>query len=106
MGENMVTLMDVDIENDSVVKAYYEWIGLFVKEFGIDGLRIDAGRHSADCWQLFAGAAGFFCVREVFGDDPPAASKWQGPLKSILNFPLRKGTLDAFTIRVPGISPP
>jgi len=29
------------------------------------------------------------------------ASKWQGPLDSILNFPLRKAILDAFTIPGP-----
>jgi len=29
------------------------------------------------------------------------ASKWQGPLDSILNFPLRNATLDAFTIQGP-----
>ena len=61
---------------------------------------------SADGWQLFAGAPGVFCVGEVFGNDPEAASEWQGPLDSILNVPPHKGTLDAFTIRVLGTSPP
>ena len=98
----MVTLMIVDTNNDSVVIAYYDWIGPFVEEYGIDGLRIDAAPHiRADCWQLFAGAAGVFCVGEVFGNDPAAASKWQGPIDSILNFPLRKGVLGAFIIPGP-----
>ena len=98
----MVTLMDVDVENDSVIKAYYDWIGLFVKEYGIGGLRIDAVWHiRADCWQLFAGAAGVICVGEVFENEPAAASKWQGPLDSIPHFPLRKGILGAFTIPSP-----
>ena len=103
----MVTVIDVDIENDSVAKAYYDWIGLFVKEYGIDGLCIDVAWHiRAVCWRLFAGAAGVCWIGEVFGNDPAAASQWQGPLDSILNFPPRKGTLYAFTIRVSGISPP
>ena len=27
MGDDKVTLMDVDTENETVVKAYYDWIG-------------------------------------------------------------------------------
>jgi alpha-amylase len=61
MGDDKVALMDVNTENDSVVKAYYDWIGPFVKEYGIDGLRIDAARHiRKDFWQPFAEAAGVF----------------------------------------------
>ena len=86
MGDDKIALMDVDTENDSVVKAYYDWIGPFVKEYGIDGLWIDAARHiRADFWQPFAEAAGNFCIVEVFESDPASASKWQGPLGSILN---------------------
>ena len=28
--DDEAALMDVDTENDSVVKAYYDWVGLFV----------------------------------------------------------------------------
>jgi len=102
MGDDKVALVDVDTGNDSVVKAYHDWIGPFVKEYGIDGLRIDAARHiRADFWQPFAEAAGVFCIGEVFENDPVMASKWKGPLDSILNFPLRKALLDAFTILGP-----
>ena len=38
---------------------------------------------------------------EVFENDPATVLKWQGPLDSILNVPLRKGILDAFTVPVP-----
>jgi len=76
MGDDKVALMDVDPENDSVVKAYHDWIGRFVKEYGIDGLRIDAARHiRADFWQPSAEAAGVFCIGEVFENDPVMASK-------------------------------
>ena len=64
-------LMDVDTENDSVIKAYCDWIGPFVEEYGIDRLRIDAAWHiRADFWRLFAEATGVFCIGEVFGNDP------------------------------------
>jgi len=97
MGDDKVALMDVDTENDSVVKAYHDWIAPFVKEYGID-----AARHiRADFWQPSSEAAGVFCIREVFENEPVMASKWQGPLDSILNFPLRKALLDAFTILGP-----
>ena len=37
-----------------------------------------------------------FCIGEVFEYSPATAAKWRGPLDSILNFPLRRGILDAF----------
>jgi len=102
MGDDKVALLDVDTENDSVVKAYHDWIGPFVTEYGIDDLRIDAARHiRADFWQPYTGAAGAFCIGEVFENDPVMASKWQALLDSILNFPLRKAILDALTIPGP-----
>ena len=102
MGDDKVALMDVNTENDSVAKSYYDWIGPFVKEYGIDGLRIDAARHiREDFWQPFVQAAGVFCIGEVFEYNPVTAARWQGPLDSILNFPLRQGILDAFSIPGP-----
>lgn len=94
--------MDVNTENDSVVQAYYKWIGPLVQEYGIDGLRIDAARHiREDFWPGFAQAAGVFCIGEVFEYNATIAAKWQGPLDSILNFPLLQGIVDAFTIPGP-----
>ena len=83
MGDDNVALMDVDTENDSVVKAYCDWIGPFFKGYGIDGLRIDAARHI----QRISGnhSRRSFCIGGVFENDPVIASKWQGPLDSILN---------------------
>ena len=88
--------MDVDIENDPVIKAYYDWIGPFVKVYDIDGLQIDAARRSrADFWQPFAGAVGVFCIGEVFEDDLRRLPRGKGPLDSILNVPLLQVLLDA-----------
>ncbi len=76
MGDDKVALMDVNTENDSVVNAYYDWIGPFVKECGIDDLRIDAARHiRADIWQQSVEAAGVFCIGEVFENGPATASR-------------------------------
>ncbi len=94
--------MVVDTENDDVVKAYYSCIGAFVKDYGIDGLRIGAARHiRADFWLPFAEAAGVFCIGEIFENDPATESKLQGLLDSIPNLPLHKDILDASTIPGP-----
>ena len=106
MGDDKVALRDVNTENNTVIKAYNDWIGPFIKLYGIDGLQIDAARHiRADFWQLFAEAAGALCIGEVFENNPVSASKWQGPLDSIQNSPLCKGLLDAFNVPGPRISP-
>ena len=77
MGDDKVAPMDVDNENDTAIKAYYDWTGPFVKQYGIDGLRIDAARHIlVHFWQPFAEAAGAFCIEEVFENDPVSALKW------------------------------
>jgi len=65
MWDDKIALMDVDTENDSVVKAYYDWTGCFVEEYGIDSLRTDAARRiQADFWQPFAEAAGASSIRK------------------------------------------
>ena len=51
--------MEVDTETDSVVKAYHNWIGLSIKEYRIDSLRIGAPRDiRANFWQPFVADAG------------------------------------------------
>jgi alpha-amylase len=70
MGDEKVALVDINTENPKVVDAYEAWIGPFVQEYGIDGLRIDAAKHvRKDFWPGFCAASGVFCIGEVFGDD-------------------------------------
>ncbi|KAH6871124.1 alpha-amylase [Coprinopsis sp. MPI-PUGE-AT-0042] len=42
MGDERVPLPDVDTSNPTVIERYGQWIQNFVKEYKIDGLRIDA----------------------------------------------------------------
>ena len=87
--------MGVDSETDSIVKAYHNWIGLSIKEYRIDSLRIGATQHiRANCWQPFVGDAGVSCI----GGYTPTGSKTKGPLDSIVTFSMQ---LDAFTILSP-----
>jgi hypothetical protein len=44
LGDKQLALMDVNTENADVQQVLQNWIGDYVKEFGIDGLRID-GEH-------------------------------------------------------------
>jgi len=44
MGDENVPLADVATENPTVIERYGEWIEAFVKEYNIDGLRIDGKR--------------------------------------------------------------
>ena len=71
-----------------MISGYSTWIKSLVQTYNIDGLRIDAAKFvfcraaMLDClidanyrhvdaafWPQFCGAAGVFCMGEVFGDD-------------------------------------
>ncbi|CAE6465811.1 unnamed protein product [Rhizoctonia solani] len=97
MGDTKVALVDVNTEDTHVVAQYEGWVANFVREYGIDGLRIDAAKHiRRDFWPGFCGAAGVFCIGEVYGPDIQLGASYQGPLDSILNFPLYYGLVQAF----------
>ena len=41
MGDDKLSLVDVNTENPGVVAAYNSWISSLVQNYTIDGLRID-----------------------------------------------------------------
>ncbi|EJF62461.1 alpha-amylase [Dichomitus squalens LYAD-421 SS1] len=101
LGDTNVTLPDVNTQDPSVVSAYTSWIQALVKEFNIDGLRIDAAKHvNIDFWPQFCGAAGVYCIGEVFDADAGQALQYQGPqaLDAILNYPMYNALVSAFAI--------
>ncbi|RDX42676.1 alpha-amylase [Lentinus brumalis] len=104
LGDTNVTLPDINTQDPSVVSAYTTWIKALVTEFNIDGLRIDAAKHvNMDFWPQFCGAAGVYCIGEVFDADPAQALQYQGPkaLDAILNYPLYNALVEAFAIPGP-----
>jgi alpha-amylase len=105
LGDTKVPLPDVDTSNPTVISQYSDWIAGFVKEYSIDGLRIDAAKHvQSSFWPTFCGAAGVFCIGEVFGGvDIDPIAMYQGPqaLDSVLNFPLYAALQSAFAIPGP-----
>ncbi|KAI0646787.1 alpha-amylase [Trametes meyenii] len=104
LGDLNVTLPDVNTQDPSVVSAYTTWIKALVQEFNIDGLRIDAAKHvNMDFWPKFCGAAGVYCIGEVFDADAGQALEWQGKqaLDAILNYPVYNALVQAFSIPGP-----
>lgn len=99
LGDEKVPLPDLDTENPTVVSGYSSWVKSLVETYNIDGLRIDAAKHvDSAFWPQFCEAAGVFCIGEVFGDDIDFAATWQGPLDSILHYPMYNALVEAFAI--------
>lgn len=105
LGDDKVPLPDVDTRNPTVIAQYGDWIQNLVKEYNIDGLRIDAAKHvNIDFWPGFCGKAGVFCMGEVFGGaDVDPIAMYQGPqaLDSVLNYPMYSALLSGFSIPGP-----
>ncbi|KAG8848397.1 hypothetical protein FRB91_010836, partial [Serendipita sp. 411] len=119
MGDAKVALMDVNTEDADVVSSYASWIKDFVREYQIDGLRLDAAKHiRGDFWPGFCKSSDVFCMGEVYEQDVRRASLWQlnpsqptagsqetggngqdpAGMDSILNFPLYWELVKAFAI--------
>ncbi|TFK67893.1 glycoside hydrolase family 13 protein [Pluteus cervinus] len=105
LGDTNVPLPDLDTRNPTVISRYGDWIEGLVKDYSIDGLRIDAAKHvNMDFWPGFAAKAGVFCIGEVFGGlEVDDVAQYQGPqgLDSVLNYPLYSALSAAFAIPGP-----
>lgn len=104
LGDTVVPLPDINTEDPTVVSGFGDWIESLVKDYNIDGLRIDAAKHvNMDFWPVFCARAGVFCIGEVFGSDPVEAASFQGPngLDSVLHYPMYDSLVEAFTIPGP-----
>lgn len=70
MGNGYVPLPDLDTENSYVVSTLEKYIGDFVKNYKVDGLRIDATKNiRKEFWTGFCKAAGVYCQGEVWTAD-------------------------------------
>lgn len=69
-GKNDVSLMDLKTESAEVATVLNRAIADLVKEYSIDGLRLDASKHMDLAFQHnLCKAAGVFCAGEVVGED-------------------------------------
>ncbi|KAH0830442.1 glycoside hydrolase family 13 protein [Lanmaoa asiatica] len=100
LGDTTVPLPDINTEDPTVVSAFQDWIQSLVREYSIDGLRIDGPHVNIDFWPGFCAAAGVFCIGEVFGSNVDDTAVFQGPnaLDSVLNYPMYTAIVDAFAI--------
>ncbi|KIR67164.1 alpha-amylase [Cryptococcus bacillisporus CA1873] len=99
LGDDKLPLMDVNTENEVVISTLQAWIANLTAEYHIDGLRIDAAKHvPGEFWTGFCGAAGVFCIGEVYTDDIGFAAEFQTQkwMDSILGYPLYYGIVDGF----------
>jgi len=66
-----------------------DWIKNLVRDYDIDGIRIDTVAHvPKDFWSDFTKAAGVYSVGEVFCGGWDYTKQYIGPLDAILNYPL------------------
>ncbi|WVF66368.1 hypothetical protein IAT40_001108 [Kwoniella sp. CBS 6097] len=92
--ENEVALLDLATETPAVANKLIGWVSGYVKEYGIDGFRIDASKHMGKKFQHdFCKAAGIFCIGEVAGDNTKYAASYQGAdgIDSVFGFGLMYG---------------
>ncbi|KAL3475633.1 family 13 alpha amylase in complex with acarbose [Aspergillus californicus] len=97
LGDNTVSLPDLDTTRTDVQDLWYDWVGSLVSNYSIDGLRIDTVKHvQKDFWKGYNDAAGVYCVGEIFDGDPDFTCPYQDYLDGVLNYPIYYPLLDAF----------
>ncbi|RPA99053.1 family 13 alpha amylase in complex with acarbose [Choiromyces venosus 120613-1] len=70
LGDNSVSLPDVDTNQPFVQSTYNTWIQNLVLTYRIDGLRIDTAKHVEESfWDSSNNAAGIYAVGEVYSGD-------------------------------------
>ncbi|KAL2828591.1 family 13 alpha amylase in complex with acarbose [Aspergillus pseudoustus] len=97
LGDNSVSLPDLDTNRANTRDYWYDWIGSLVSNYSIDGLRIDTVKHvQKDFWDGFNDAAGVYCFNEIFDGDPAHTCPYQEHLDGVLNYPIYYPLLNAF----------
>ncbi|KAI3197384.1 CAZyme family GH13 [Penicillium roqueforti] len=97
LGDDNVSLPDLDTESTEVQDIWYDWVGSLVSNYSIDGLRVDTVRHvQKDFWPGYNKAAGVYCVGEVFDGDADYTCPYQEVMDGVLNYPIYYPLLNAF----------
>ena len=87
IGDSKVPLPDLDTENLTVAHTLYAWVAALVKNFNIDGLRIDTVKHvPQEFWPGFVRAAGVWCVGEMLHGDPDFLGSYQPFVGGLLDY--------------------
>lgn len=90
-------LPDLKQEDPTTKQLLLDWINSTVKEFNIDGLRIDTVEEvPPSFWKEYTESAGVHAVGEVFNGDLDFVASYQGSVPGLLNYPLFFSIRDAF----------
>ena len=66
LGDSKMPLADINTEDTNIVNTWNTWIGDLVKNYSVDGVRIDTVKHvRKDFWPDFTKSAGVFTIGEV-----------------------------------------
>ncbi|SPN99230.1 related to alpha-amylase A precursor [Cephalotrichum gorgonifer] len=88
-------LPDVNTGKSEVKTALNQWISWFVKEYSIDGVRLDTVKHvEKSFWPDFAWASGVYTIGEIWDGNPeylaPYASLMGGILDYAIYYPMNR----------------
>lgn len=96
-GDKVVTLPDLNTEDDAVTQMMETWINGFVANYSIDGLRIDAAKHvNTEYLARIVDASGVFATGEVYESNQEMVCNYQNYIPSVPNFPLYYAMIEAF----------
>ncbi|KAF8629000.1 hypothetical protein AX17_005856 [Amanita inopinata Kibby_2008] len=105
LGDNILSLPDLNTEDPQVVETVYEWIKWLVKEYDADGVRIDTVKHvRQDFWPGFAKAAGVFTLGEVLSGSIDYITPYTELLDALLDYPTYFKLVDAFAVTYGNLS--
>ncbi|PGG95760.1 hypothetical protein AJ79_09888 [Helicocarpus griseus UAMH5409] len=97
-GDDLVALADLNTESADVGKIMESWVKEFVANYSIDGLRIDAAKHTGtEYLAKIAKASGVFTTGEVFEGNVHIACDYQNYIPSVPNYPVYFAMIKAFT---------
>lgn len=88
LGDDKLPLVDVNTENDEIVKTYNDWIKTLVANYSVDGIRIDTVKHvRKDFWPNFASASGVYAIGEVLHNETNYLADYTHVLDAVLDYP-------------------
>ncbi|KAK0210481.1 alpha-amylase [Desarmillaria ectypa] len=88
LGDKNLALIDLDTEDLNVVATMNTWISSLVKDYNIDGIRIDTVRHvRKDFWPAFVKAAGVFSIGEIYDKNVSFVKDYTEVMDSVLDYP-------------------
>ena len=83
----LANLPDLNQDHPFVRKELIKWVKWVIKEFDIDGLRIDTVPEVKRAfWKEYTDAAGCYAVGEIFNSNTQYLNSYQGPVPAVLNY--------------------